>query len=69
MKDKWKCKNPIICKFSKPPGHQKTLHYLTETSKKQIYKIKILKHQGSKRDDENLRSTTWKRKRNRLKYS
>jgi len=64
MKDKWKCKNPIICKFSKPTGHQKTLHYLTETSKKQIFKNQnFKKHQGSKRDDENSRSTTWKRKR------
>ena len=44
MKDKWKCKNPIICKFSKPPGHQKTLHYLTETSKKQIFKNQNFKN-------------------------
>ena len=34
MKDKWKCKNPIICEFSKSfvkdysiPGHHKKLHY------------------------------------------
>jgi len=44
MKDKWKCKNPIICKFSKPPGHQETLHYLTETSKKQIFKNQNFKN-------------------------